>query len=133
MELSNIIRLDNFLIQEEYKLQAGVTSKTVRNRINKGFIAAIEIDGFTFIDVSQSAVEERFPPNIRRPKLKAQLPEGIIARELRNVVRFANRLTCTSNSFFRAILTGEIFGLVIGGEVFAYNKDLLRINQALKR
>ena len=133
MELGNIIRLDNFLNQEEYTKQAGVTSKSARNRINKGFVAAIEIDGLTFIDVSGLDVKKSFPSNVKRPKLKASLPEGVLTSDLRNVVRFANKNKCTSNSFFRAILNGDIFGLVIGGEVFAYQNDLHKINKKLRR
>ena len=124
MEINNIVRLGYLMPQEEYTRKAGVSFPTTRNRIDRKLVAAIQIDEEWFIDVNQSPLDRNFIKNRQKTKMRAALPQGIDQNKLLLVVKYCTRKKSTVNRYYRAILTGDIFGLIIGDKVFAYKKDL---------
>ena len=127
LELPNIIRAEHFLTQAQYTKAGNLNVNTTHNRIRSKLIASVKIDGHLMIDISQSPPAKRYPPNEKRPREIPQLPDDVNYSELAHVSSYARRNKRTADNFFEAMLSGKIFGLVLGTEVFAYKNELANI------
>ena len=118
MELPNIIRLDNFYTQKQYE-KAGNLS--VNTAIKSGLIAALKIDGQYLIDIVKSHPNTHYQK--KQQAAFATLPGGINKDNLVHISSYCRRKGQTPDKFFSAVLSRKIFGLVMGGEVFAYKHE----------
>lgn len=121
MELANIIRLDNFYTQKQYEKAGNLSVNTARNRIKSGLVAYLKIDGQYLIDFVKSPPEARYYN--KQQAAYTTLPAGINKDNLVHISSYCRKKGQTPDKFFSAVLSGKIFGLVIGGEVFAYKHE----------
>ena len=123
MELPNIIRLDNFYTQKQYTKACGVSVNTTRNRIKSGLIATLKIDGQLLINTGGYPLNTRYKPNVEY-KPTFTFPATINKDDLVHVLSYSQKNHKAPYKFFQAILAGNIFGLILGGELFAYKHEL---------
>ena len=125
MGLSNIIRLDNFLTHRQYVKDSHISVNTTRYRIKYKLIATLKIDGQIFIDIEKSPLSSTYHSRSRKQTPPfTSLPDGIDKDRLVNVSSYARKKNKTVDKYYKAILSGKIFGLVIGGDVFCYKDEI---------
>lgn len=124
MELSNILRIDNFYTQKKYTKAYTISRNTAGNRIKSGRVATLTIDGQLLIHIEASALTAQFKPNTEHKPIAPALPANINKDNLVHISSYSRKKGITADKFYKAILTEKIFGLIIAEEVFAYKQEL---------
>ena len=125
MELPNLIRLDNFYTSREYRKLCNISASTTRNRIRSGLVATLIIDGKELIDTGGYPLNKRYKPNVDNKLTFTPLPAHINKDDLVHISTYKKRKWQSNHTkFLKAVLRGNIFGLIIAGEVFAYKHEL---------
>ncbi len=112
--------MENYVSLEEYAALCGKERRAVLNRVRKGYVHAVKIDGYYAINTTSS------PPRAKVHKAWKSKGGGtaVIHTELRRVVKWCLGKNKRCFPYLRAIIIGKIDGWVYGGEVFARAEDL---------
>ena len=122
MEFINIIKVENFYTPLQYTKLGGLSINTAMNRIKANLVSHIKIDGKYFIYVKNISPSKNRKGRIQKDSYL--FPQEVSISRLRNVSSYCKSKTIAPDSYYKAILSGKIFGLVIADDVFAYKDEL---------
>lgn len=117
--------LENYVTVEEYARLCGVKRRTVMDRIKSELISAIKVDGYYAINTVNNPPREYIHRSWKKPGGGAHVSHS----DWRCVVSWCNGKKMRCYPFLRAIITGNMEGLIIGDEVFARLEDLERFRK----
>ena len=123
MEIDNIIRLPHVISQKEYTKMGNLAPNTAGQRIRNGWVAATKIEGRWFIDIEKSPPNESYRGIKKTRRRGVAMPSGVRRSQLVHLRGFARKSRHKASYYYNAILTGHLFALVLGDEVFIHKDE----------
>jgi len=116
--------LHNYIDVATYAKRCGVPSRTIHDRLKKGYLKALRIGSYTFINSRDNPPIRRIRPTQVADPVRPELPDGIFRHWLFTIRSASGYLRQSEYEILRQIILGKLDALIINDLIFVHSNKI---------